>query len=49
MRKENQDSIDDENNYEGEEGKERNIFCYDFYSESSNPISNDNISDISDS
>ena len=49
MNKEKQDNVDDESNDEGDEGKEENIFCYDFYSENSNPISNDNISDISDS
>ena len=49
MNKEKQDNADDESNDEGDEGKEENIFCYDFYSENSNPISNDNISDISDS
>ena len=49
MKKENQDNVDDENNDEGDEGKKDNLFCYDFYSENSNPISIDNISDISDS
>ncbi len=48
MKGENQDNNEDEYNDEGDEGVEQNIFCYDFYSENSNPISNDNISDFSD-
>ena len=47
MKKEKQDEGESEEDMNGEE-KELNNFDYDFFSDNSNSISNDNISDISD-